>query len=97
MSGLFVTDIDSGRHASAGEWHQQNLPRLQTRVHRTESGGLHLLFHHHPGLRNSQSRLAHGVDTRGEGGYVIWWPAAQVTQSSSGIDAPIEPVPERRH
>jgi hypothetical protein len=94
MSGLFVADIDSGRHASAAEWHQQNQHRLQARVHRTESGGLHLLFHHHPGLRNSQSKLARGVDTRGEGGYVVWWPAAHVTQSSSGIDAPLEPVPE---
>jgi hypothetical protein len=93
MSGFFAADIDSGRHASAAEWHQQNQSRLQTRVHRTESGGLHLLFNHHPGLRNSQSKLAHGVDTRGEGGYVIWWPA-HVTQASSGIEAPVEPVPE---
>jgi len=93
MSGLFVADIDSGRHASATEWHQQNQHRLQTRVHCTESGGLHLLFNHHAGLRNSQSKLAHGVDTRGEGGYVVWWPA-HVTQSSSGIDAQVEPLPE---
>jgi bifunctional DNA primase/polymerase-like protein len=93
MSGFFAADIDSGRHASAAEWHQQNQSRLQTRVHRTESGGLHLLFNHHPGLRNSQSKLAHGVDTRGEGGYIIWWPA-HVTQASSGIGAPVEPVPE---
>src|SRR5262245_33513109 len=92
MSGLFAADIDSGRHASAAKWHQQNQHRLQTRVHRTESGGLHLLFRHHAGLRNSQSKLAHGVDTRGEGGYVIWWPA-HVTQSSSGVEAPIQPVP----
>jgi bifunctional DNA primase/polymerase-like protein len=93
LSGLFVADIDSGRHASAAEWHQHNQHRMQTRVHRTESGGLHLLFRHHPGLHNSQSKLAHGVDTRGEGGYVIWW-AAHVTQASSGISAPLEPVPE---
>jgi hypothetical protein len=93
VSGLFAADIDSGRHASAAEWHQQNQHRLQTRVHRTESGGLHLLFRHHSGLRNSQSKLAHGVDTRGEGGYIIWWPA-HVTQSSSGIGAPLEHVPE---
>jgi hypothetical protein len=92
ISGLFAADIDSGRHLSAAEWHQQNQHRLQTRVHRTESGGLHLLFQHQPGLRNSQSKLAHGVDTRGEGGYIIWWPA-HVTQRSSGIEAPVEAVP----
>src|SRR5262249_20259312 len=66
MSGLFAADIDSGRHASAAEWHQQNQHRLQTREHRTESGGVHLLFHHHSSLRNSQSKLAHGVDTPGQ-------------------------------
>jgi hypothetical protein len=92
-SGLFAADVDSGRHASAAEWHQQNQHRLQTRIHRTESGGLHFLFRHHPGLRNSQSKLAHGVDTRGEGGYVIWWPSF-VTQASSSLAAPIEPIPD---
>jgi hypothetical protein len=90
ISGLFAADVDSSRHVSAAEWHQQN---QQTRVHRTASGGVHLLFHHHPGLRNSQSKLAHGVDTRGEGGYIIWWPS-HITQNSSGIEAPIERVPE---
>src|SRR3954451_22609691 len=44
-----------------------------TRVHRTASGGLHLLFTppEHVEIRNSQSRVAPGVDVRGEGGYVI--------------------------
>jgi hypothetical protein len=92
-SGIFVAGADSGRHDSAAEWCRQNQHRLQTRTHLTGSGGLHFVFIHHPGLRNSQSKLAHGVDTRGEGGYAIWWPS-HVSQSSSGIGAPIEPVPE---
>jgi hypothetical protein len=32
-----------------------------------------LLFRHRR-LRNSQNRIALGVDVRGEGGYFIWWP-----------------------
>lgn len=75
-SGLFVVDIDSARHPEAKVWHEQNAPYLpQTRCHQTESGGWHLFFQHREGLRNSGSKLARGVDTRGSGGYCIWWPA----------------------
>jgi hypothetical protein len=74
-SGLSALDIDN--HPDAVRWlaaHRARLPA--TRVHRTRSGGLHLVFRHAPGVHNSQGRLAKGVDTRGEGGFVIWWPAA---------------------
>jgi Bifunctional DNA primase/polymerase, N-terminal len=74
-SGVFVLDIDSAKHPEADEWLEANAPRLpDTRHHRTRSGGLHLLFKHRAGLKNSTSKLAPGVDTRGEGGFIIWWP-----------------------
>lgn len=76
VTGIFVLDIDSAKHESAEEWFERHAPSLpETRSHRTRSGGLHLLFKHRGGLRNSQAKLALGVDTRGDGGSAIWWPA----------------------
>ncbi|MBO1326909.1 bifunctional DNA primase/polymerase [Acetobacter suratthaniensis] len=75
VSGFDVLDLDWGK--GGDDFHQEHCPRLTgTRTHRTRSGGLHLLFKHREGMRNSASRIAHGVDVRADGGYVIWWPAA---------------------
>jgi hypothetical protein len=74
ISGLFVVDIDSPRHDEAVEWFERYAPYLpETRHQTTRSGGHHLFFNHHPGLRNSTGRLACGVDTRAQGGYIIVW------------------------
>jgi hypothetical protein len=93
-TGLFVLDIDSAKHPEADEWLERHAPYLpETRMHRTQSGGLHLLFQHRAGLKNSTSKLAIGVDTRGEGGYVIWWPL----HLSPLVDhrlLPLAPIPE---
>ena len=75
VSGIDVLDIDP-RHGG-GDWYAANRERLPpTRIHRTRSGGLHLLFYHLEGLRNSSGKIAVGIDVRASGGYVIWWPAA---------------------
>jgi hypothetical protein len=74
-SGIFVIDIDSARHDEANDWLERYSPYLpDTRQHYTKSGGWHLLFKHRAGLKSTASKLAKGVDTRGDGGYVIWWP-----------------------
>jgi hypothetical protein len=74
-SGVDVLDLDP-RHGSEA-WLKANHDRLPvTRTHATRSGGLHLVFRHAAGVRNSAGRIAPGCDVRGEGGYVIWWPAA---------------------
>ena len=80
-SGIVVIDGDVKPEANGRETLRRwtlagRLPR--TRAHETRRGGVHLLFRatpHHP-LRCSQSRLAPAVDTRGDGGYFIWWPEA---------------------
>jgi hypothetical protein len=75
-SGIDALDIDV-KHPEAVAWWQNNRDRFPgTRVHRTRSGGLHLLFRHNEGVRCTAGKIALGIDTRGTDGYVIWWPAA---------------------
>jgi len=69
-SGIAVLDIDV---AGLGWLAAAGLP--PTRQHQTRSGGRHFIYRHRPGLRCSQGVIAPGVDVRGDGGYVIWWPA----------------------
>jgi hypothetical protein len=91
-TGIFVLDVDSVKHPTAAEWLERQSPYLpDTRQHRTQSGGLHFLFKHRDGLRNSAGRLARGVDTRGDGGYVLWWPAVI---ANGHHRAPLADVPE---
>jgi hypothetical protein len=73
-SGISVLDIDR-KHPAAIAWWCNHCDRLlPTRTYETRSGGLHCFFRHLDGVRNSGSRLCTGIDTRGDGGYVIsWW------------------------
>jgi len=74
VSGIWVIDVDSARYESACDWFHDNHHRLlPTRVYRTRSGGLHLAFRNGGETGNSASRLAGGIDVRGNGGYVIAW------------------------
>jgi len=76
VSGIDVLDLDLHKEG-ADEWHSAHCTYLpRTRTHGTRSGGLHMLFRHREGMRNSASRIAEGIDVRGDGGYIIWWPAA---------------------
>lgn len=91
-SGLAVVDLDI-KHGGAGlEWQAANMHRLpQTRTHRTMSGGRHLLFEYPAGrhVRNSASRIAPGVDVRGEGGYIIAPPSPGYSIEDASMPAPM--------
>jgi hypothetical protein len=92
-SGLFCLDVDTARHPEAVQWHERFAQQLpQTRLHKTESGGWHYLFQHHKGLRCTSSKIERGIDTRGDGGYIIWWPAHVVSIEHRFM--PAAPVPD---
>jgi hypothetical protein len=82
-SGLLVIDVDpNGR-----SWLATNEYRLDAkRVHRTKRG-YHLLYRVASDvIGNSVGKIAAGVDVRGEGGYIIWWPA-EGEHVEGGLDA----------
>ncbi len=95
-SGLLVIDIDP----DGAEWHHRNIDRLRPgRVHKTRRG--HHLLYRMPDtpIASSASKLSKGVDVRGEGGYIIWWPAhgheavgylSDITPPPSGLVAALQ-------
>ena len=83
-SGMDVLDIDP-RHGG-DTWLADNLANLPTtRTHHTRSGGLHLFFTHRTGIRNSANKIGSGVDVRGDGGYILWWPATGLCVQHDGM------------
>jgi hypothetical protein len=91
-SGLAVLDIDPKGMAWMADFectHGSDI--FRTRCHATRRGGLHFVFRHRAGLRNSESKIALGIDVRGEGGYAVWWPANGGRVLSA---APVAPWPK---
>jgi hypothetical protein len=72
-SGVSVLDVDV-KHDAARAWWIKNESLLpSSRTYRTRSGGLHLFFQHAAGVRNAEGVPVKGIDSRGEGGYVVFW------------------------
>ncbi len=81
LTGIFVVDDDTAKKpdAASSAW-LATLP--PTRTHSTRSGGKHLLYMQPAGVA-TKSKVGiefdgaklKSVDTRGDGGYIIWWAA----------------------
>jgi Bifunctional DNA primase/polymerase, N-terminal len=95
-SGLLVLDVDhpAGLNALEAEYGELTA----TRTHTTGNGGMHHLYRYPGGgereIRNSVSKLAPGLDVRGEGGYVIVPPSATTRPYELLEDLPPAPPPE---
>jgi hypothetical protein len=73
-SSLWVLDVDprSGGVETLAALEQKNQPLPKTINVKTGSGGLHFYFRYPgPDYRNTAGALGAGLDTRGDGGYVV--------------------------
>jgi bifunctional DNA primase/polymerase-like protein len=98
-TGAKFVVIDSDlQHPEAQGWYFDNAVRLITRKHSTKSGGRHLLFKPDDRVGCSAGKIHPHIDTRGKGGYVIWWPAEGLEVLHANVLAEVpELIVERLH
>lgn len=95
-NGVFVVDVDGDEgKASLAHWKEKGLVLPRTLTSETGSGGLHLFFKYpaQGRVKNSVSRIAHKIDIRGDGGFVVAPPSKH---RSGGSYSFIEGVEGRR-
>lgn len=93
-NGLAVLDVDRIESLAELEADHGPLPRTLTVL--TGGGGAHYFFRTDRPLRNSASKVAPGIDVRGEGGYVVAPPSLHISGRSYSVqvDAPFANVPD---
>lgn len=99
-SDLYVIDVDTTKGG------QDSIEELRAKfafpptvAARTGSGGYHLFYAYFDDLPNTTNKLGKGIDTRGEGGYVVAPPSIHRTQRlyewiTSPDDIPVAPTPD---
>jgi hypothetical protein len=84
-----VLDVDR-KHPGALEWFARECGELAgSRKHYTRSGGFHVLLRPHPEFTCTAGKIELGIDTRGAGGYIIWWPAHGYTVENPDTLLPV--------
>jgi bifunctional DNA primase/polymerase-like protein len=81
---LVVIDCDL-QHQKALGWYFDHAVRQITRKHATKSGGRHLLFKPDDRVGCSAGKIHPHIDTRGKGGYIIWWAAEGLEVLHGGV------------
>lgn len=106
LSGLWVLDIDpkDGGVERLAQLEAEHGPLPVTMEAITGSGGRHLFFQQRDDFRNSQGKnggaFGVGIDTRGQGGYVVAAPSVHISGSQyrwaeeRGPGTPIAPIPQ---
>lgn len=94
-SNIVAVDLDVGKGQDGpGNWEawckEQGIKSNDTLTARTPSGGTHLIYEGRCG--SSASRIAKGVDTRGDGGYIVA-PPSKINTAAYRWQALIEPSP----
>ena len=97
--GAWVLDVDApDGHISLARFEAEHGKLPLTLEQRTGGGGRHLFFKLLPGqiVRNSASKVAPGIDVRGEGGYIVAAPSLHESGEEYGFvnDAPIVEAPD---
>ena len=94
-SGFFVLDVDGERgRASVSDLVTQHGPFPKTATQRTGSGGAHYLFKIPDfAVANSASKIAPGIDIRGENGQIVVAPSVTPSGKYSWIVPPWECEP----
>lgn len=99
-SGILAVDVDTkdGKPGLA-TWHELaaslGIPENGTLTNRTPTGGLHLLYTMPAEVRlgNSAGRLGEGLDTRGDGGYIVVPPSTIGASRYRWEDPDVLPTP----
>ena len=94
-SGLYVLDLDVKPAAGVSGVDTLRTTGMQppvTRINHTLTGGMHLLYQLPTTgeARTDAGMLGAGVDRRGNGGYIIWWPA----HGGAVTAGPVSPCPQ---
>jgi hypothetical protein len=89
INSIDIVDVDVKHGAKGADWFWSNFEGLpRTRIVVTESGGWHIFFRHHEGLKGSVQRIAPGVDVRADGNYVVDWGREGLPVANGDVFAP---------
>lgn len=95
-SGIWVADLDvSGDGEPVGERSAATLgivPQAHPCAIRTRRGGWHLPYRWRPDLPRNTARRLPGIDTRGDGGFVVAWDPAALAAAAADQNLPEPPA-----